>query len=81
MWSPELEQLHDNPMFVFGSAILSHSLLNAGLFDEIRLCVAPIILGKGRRLFNESVMTLNLKLYQSQALPNGGVLLKYDVIK
>lgn len=71
----------DRAIFVFGSAILSQSLMNAGLFDEIRLCVAPVILGKGRRLFSEKTQKQNLKLVQSQTLPNGGVLLKYEVIK
>jgi dihydrofolate reductase len=70
----------DRPMFVFGSAILSQSLMNAGLFDEIRLCVAPVILGKGRRLFSEKTRKQNLKLARSQALPNGGMILKYEVI-
>lgn len=71
----------DRPMFVFGSAILSQSLMNAGLFDEIRLCVAPVILGKGRWLFSEETQKQNLKLAQSQTLPNGGVILRYEVIK
>ncbi len=71
----------DRPMFVFGSAILSQSLMNAGLFDEVRLCVAPIILGKGRRLFSEETRKQNLKLAQSHPLPNGGVILRYEVIR
>lgn len=76
----KLKQGGDRPMFVFGSAILSQSLMNAGLFDEIRLCVAPVILGKGRRLFTSEVQRQNLKLAQSQSLANGGVILKYEVI-
>ena len=71
----------DRAMFVFGSAILSQSLMNAGLFDEIRLCVAPVILGKGRRFFGEETLKQNLKLVLSQTLSNGGVILKYEVIK
>lgn len=76
----KLKEEGDRPMFVFGSAILSQSLMNAGLLDEIRLCVAPVILGQGRKLFNE-MQKQNLKLTQSQTLPNSGVILKYDVIK
>lgn len=71
----------ERPMFVFGSAILSQALLEAELFDEIRLCVAPTILGKGRRLFGEMAQQQNLKLLESQALPNGGVILKYEINK
>ena len=77
----KLKNEGDRPMFVFGSAILSKSLMNAGLFDEIRLCIAPVILGKGRHLFNEETHKQNLKLEQSQILPKGGVILKYEMIK
>ena len=77
----KLKNEGDRALFVFGSAILSQSLMNAGLFDEVRLCVAPVILGKGRRLFSEEIQKQNLKLAQSQTLPNGGVILGYEVIK
>lgn len=77
----KLKDEGDGPMFLFGSAILSQALMDAGLFDEIRLCVAPVILGKGRRLFGEGKRKQNLKLVQSQTLPSGGVILKYEVVK
>ncbi len=78
----ELQQLKeqgDKPMYIFGSGKLCRSLINAGLIDEIRLCVAPIILGKGNRLFTNEHATRNLKLLESRALQNGGVILKYEV--
>lgn len=77
----KLKSEGDRPMFVFGSAILSKSLMNAELFDEIRLCVAPIILGKGRRLFNEETQKQNIKLARSHALSSGGVVLRYEVVR
>lgn len=78
---PELKQEGEGAMFVFGSGNLSESLLNADIFDEIRLCVAPVILGTGRPLFGEGIQKQNLKLAQSQALSSGGVILRYEVIK
>lgn len=69
----------DRAMFVFGSAILSQSLMNAGLLDEIRLCVAPIVLGKGRHLFTDTNTERNLKLLEARPLENGGVILRYEV--
>ena len=69
----------DRPMLVFGSAILSQSLMNAGLFDEIRLCVAPVILGKGRRLFTDKNMKRGLTLLEDRPLEKGGVILRYEV--
>ncbi len=65
-------------MFVFGSGMLSESLMNAGLFDEIRLCIAPTILGKGRRLFTDKNKQRNLKLLEAKPLQNGGVVLRYQ---
>ncbi len=79
----ELKQLKEEeggPMYVFGSSILSESLMNAGLFDEIRLCVAPTILGKGRPLFTDTNAGRNLKLLEAKPLQNGGVILRYGVV-
>ena len=79
---PELTHLKkqgDKPIYIFGSGKLTQSLMNAGIIDEIRLCVAPIILGKGRPLFSEENITRNLKLLESRSLQNGGVILKYEV--
>ena len=74
-----LKEKEGGPMFVFGSGILSESLMNAELFDEIRLCVAPTILGKGRRLFTDKINQHNLKLLESKQLENGGIILRYEV--
>ncbi len=79
---PELRKLKeqgDKPLYIFGSGKLSQSLMNNGLIDEIRICVAPIILGKGRRLFTDQNTTSNLKLLESRTLQSGGVLLRYEV--
>lgn len=74
-----LKERGDKPMFVFGSAKLSESILNAGLFDEIRLCVAPILLGKGRRLFSSKIDSRKLKLVESNPFANGGIILRYII--
>lgn len=79
---PELKRLKeqgDRPMYLFGSGKLAQSLMNAGLIDEIRFCLAPIILGKGRRLFTDENTARNLKLLESRSLQNGGVILRYEV--
>ncbi len=75
----QLKEQGDRPMYIFGSGNLIQSLMNAGMIDEIRLCVAPIILGKGRRLFTEEHSTRNLKLLESRSLQSGGVILRYEV--
>lgn len=76
----KLKEQGERPMYIFGSGKLTESLLNAGLIDEIRLCVAPVILGKGRRLFTDSNVPCTLKLLESRPLQNSGVILRYEVL-
>lgn len=75
---PELKQQGDGNMFVFGSGNLSESLMKAGLFDEYRLCIAPVFLGTGKQLFREGLPYQKLKLLQEQPLETGGVILMYS---
>lgn len=74
---PKIKQEGDGNMFVFGSGILSKSLMKANLFDEYRLCVVPVFLGKGRPLFNEGLPYQKLKLLEARSLSTGGVVLRY----
>ena len=65
---------------VHGSISLTRSLLAAGLVDEVRLLVAPRVVGSGRRLFEDD-LTLDLELVRSAGTPSGGLLLHYDVVR
>lgn len=73
----KLKKEGDGNIFVFGSAILSESLMKANLFDEYRLCVAPVLLGKGRLLFKEGIPLQKLKLLEARPLDSGAVILRY----
>ena len=72
-----LKQEEGKDMFVFGSGKLCDSLRQAGLFDEYRICIAPIVLGKGTPLFKPSTQTSRLKLLDSRTLATGAVILRY----
>jgi dihydrofolate reductase len=76
---PKLKKEGDKNMFVFGSGELSRSLMKANLFDEYRLCVAPVFLGKGKLLFSEGLPYQKLKLREERTLQTGGVILMYGV--
>ncbi len=47
-------------LLVYGSARLVQTLTRAGLVDEYRLLVYPVVLGAGRRLFETEPATLDL---------------------
>jgi dihydrofolate reductase len=63
---------------VHGSISLTRSLLAAGLVDEVRLLVAPRVVGRGRRLFGDDT-AFSLELVQCVASPSGGLLVHYEV--
>lgn len=67
----------DGDLYVFGSGILSDALTKAGLFDEYRLCIAPVILGEGKRLFAKGLPPTELSLLEAKPLKSGGIILKY----
>lgn len=76
----KLKQEGEGNLFVFGSGKLSNSLIKAGLFDEYRLCIAPIILGNGRQLFEEGLRMEKLQLTSNETLKTGGVMVRYGVV-
>ncbi|WP_309083281.1 dihydrofolate reductase family protein [Chelativorans sp.] len=66
-------------VFVFGSADLVASLLKAGLVDEYRICVAPVVLGGGKPLFKPQDQQVKMRLESTRPLTTGGVVLTYAV--
>lgn len=74
----KLKRQPGKDLYVFGSANLSSTLLAHGLFDEIDLAVAPVVLGHGNPLFKASPDRLKMKLLEARALKSGGVILRYE---
>ncbi len=64
-------------IFIFGSAGLASTFTRAGLIDEYRVIVNPLILGKGQPLFKDVNRQLDLSLLNVRAFRNGNVLLYY----
>jgi dihydrofolate reductase len=62
---------------ILGSGALVRSLLRDGLLDELRLMVHPIILGGGKRLFEDEGDRKALKLVDSHTFATGVVYLTY----
>lgn len=64
----EVRRLKAEPggdMIVWGSLTLSDSLMRDGLVDEYRLQILPVVLGRGKRFFEEGLPPQNLKLVES----------------
>lgn len=61
-----------------GSSELVYSLMDAGLVDEYRFLVHPIVMGQGKRFFDGSTPFAKLNLIKSEQLPLGVVALTYE---
>jgi dihydrofolate reductase len=60
-----------------GSITLVHALIAAGLVDEYRLFVYPVVLGRGARLFADGTEVPRLRLLETRPFRSGVVLLRY----
>jgi dihydrofolate reductase len=72
----KLKQEPGQDIVIHGSPTLIRSLMPHDLIDEYRLLVYPLVLGRGKRLFDES-SEANLELAESQAFSKGVVKLVY----
>jgi dihydrofolate reductase len=64
-------------MVIMGSGSIVSQLAEAGLVDEYQIVVNPIVLGKGRTLFDGVTASLRLKLISSRIFGNGNAVLSY----
>jgi dihydrofolate reductase len=71
-----LKQQPGKDILIFGSAALVQSL-PAGLVDEYRFLVHPVLMGSGKRAFQEGAAVTKLALIDSKKLPSGVVALSY----
>ena len=62
-------------MAILGSGSIVSQLAQQGLIDEFQVMVNPVVLGKGRTMFDGVEKKLNLKLARTRSFGNGNVLL------
>jgi len=78
----EVAELKDQPgkdIYLIGGARITVSLIDAGLVDELRLHVHPLIAGEGKPLFERTGPRRGLDLQRVQQLEGGRVSLIYGV--
>jgi dihydrofolate reductase len=73
----KLKQQPGKDIGVTGSATLVRSLLRDDLLDELRLLVHPIVVGSGRRLFEDGTDRKPLELVDSTRFSTGVLHLTY----
>ncbi|HEY1202525.1 MAG TPA: dihydrofolate reductase family protein, partial [Niastella sp.] len=62
---------------VWGSSELIHLLLKHDLVDELRLKIYPVILGEGKKLFDNGSMPAAFTLTESQVTTKGVIIASY----
>jgi dihydrofolate reductase len=65
-------------MVILGSGNIVSQLAQLNLIDEFQLAISPIVLGKGRTLFETVPKRFNLKLTNSRTFGNGTVFVCYQ---
>ncbi|MGH8615006.1 MAG: dihydrofolate reductase family protein [Gammaproteobacteria bacterium] len=76
-----LKQQPGKGIYLMGGARITASLIDAGLVDELRLIVYPLIAGKGKALFATTERRQRLELRKIQQLPDGRVSMIYGITK
>ena len=78
----EVEKIKKEPgkdIWLFGGAGLTASLMKLGMVDELWLTVHPILLGKGKPLFQDIEKRIHLNLVESKKYDSGLVSLMYEM--
>ena len=77
----EMRKLKKEPgadMVILGSGSIVSQLAQQNLIDEYQIALSPIVLGKGRTMFEGVKEKVNLKLTRSRTFGNGTVFVCYQ---
>jgi dihydrofolate reductase len=74
-----LKQQPGKDIYLMGGARTTASLIDAGLVDELRLIVYPLIAGEGTALFATTERRRGLEVRKVEQLPDGRVSLIYGI--
>ncbi|WP_084105489.1 dihydrofolate reductase family protein [Demequina sp. NBRC 110056] len=74
-----LAAMYDGDVIVWGSLTLASALLDGGCVDQVRLRVAPVMIGAGLPLWSGRFEPRAAQLVENLRLETGQVLLTYDL--
>jgi dihydrofolate reductase len=77
----EVKAMRDGPgrdILVINSASIIQALLQAGLIDDLRFVMVPVLLGGGLRLFAEGLPNSTWSLAQATVLEDGAIGVHYS---
>ncbi|PTE06938.1 dihydrofolate reductase family protein [Mesorhizobium helmanticense] len=74
----QLKQEAGPDLLIQGSSELIQTLLANGLIDEITLLIFPLVLGKGKRLFDDNALPAAFQLTKSLASSTGVIMARYE---
>ena len=69
-----------NELHVIGSLDLVQSLLRSGLVDRLNLWLYPLLLGSGKKVFDDGTLPTALRLTESVTYSNGTLHLAYETV-
>jgi dihydrofolate reductase len=72
-----LKQGDSGNLLTQGSGAVVRQLLAAGLVDELRLTICPVVLGRGKRLFGDDAEAAAFTLAHSISTPGGALITRY----
>jgi dihydrofolate reductase len=76
-----LKQQDGQNILVGGSGELADTLLRAGLVDELRFLVSPVVLGSGRRFFKDGSPPTTMELVEAVTFGTGVLGLTYRPLR
>jgi dihydrofolate reductase len=72
-----LKQEDGGDLHVIGSTELVQALIEHGLVDELRLMIDPVVLGGGKRIWQDDGVLRPLRLVDSETTPSGAIFATY----
>jgi len=76
----KLKQQAGGQLLVMGSAKLVHSLAGEGLVDEYRFLITPVVVGHGRRFFDDGARTTKLTPTSARTFKSGVLAVSYTPV-